>query len=134
MTTTQTNGHSSASNVVTADLFYFTPPSDGSKPVRYLTKPPEGVPVTNHENVKREAKVENVRGKEKDYTLDSTGFQYLLNVPSKVKRFGDDEEVKKDYYSESEELLKRVTGAARVLIFDHSEFRSLVVSCIELIN
>ncbi|KAJ8093883.1 hypothetical protein AAF712_008424 [Marasmius tenuissimus] len=115
-----TNGHTSSSDIVTADLFYFTPPPDGGRPRRYLTKPPEGVPSSNHENVKRETQVENVRGREKDYTLDSTGFQYLLNEPTKVKRFVDDAEVQKEYYPESVEVLKRVTGASKVLIVDHT--------------
>ena len=33
----------------------------------------------------------------------------------------DDAEIEKEYYPESEELIKKVTGASRVVFFDHSE-------------
>jgi hypothetical protein len=36
-----------------------------------------------------------------------------------AKDFSDPDEVKSVYYPEVERLLKRVTGADRVLIFDH---------------
>ncbi|KAL0563968.1 hypothetical protein V5O48_018089 [Marasmius crinis-equi] len=115
---TVTNGLSA--NTVTGDLFYFTPPPDGGKPRRYLTKPPEGEPVSNHENVKREMHIENVRGKEKDFSLDTTGFQLLLDEPTKIRRFDDDGEIEREYYRESAEIIKRVAGASKVVIIDHT--------------
>ncbi|KAL7411907.1 hypothetical protein BDY24DRAFT_342432, partial [Mrakia frigida] len=43
---------------------------------------------------------------------------------SKEWNWDDEQEVKKGYYGEIEELLKRVTGCARVVIFDHTVQRT----------
>ncbi|KAF9257337.1 hypothetical protein L218DRAFT_879716 [Marasmius fiardii PR-910] len=110
-------------STVTADLFYFSPPPDGTKPVRYLSTPPKGTPVVNYKDDKRVVSIENVRGKEDKFTLDTSGFQFLLNQPTKVKTFDDDKEVQENYYPESVDIIKRATGASKVFIFDHSERR-----------
>lgn len=65
--------------------------------------------------------IENLRGKEDTVSLDTTGFQFF-RAEAKHKSFNNDEEVEKEYYPESIELLKQLTGANRVVIFDHSEF------------
>jgi hypothetical protein len=52
-------------------------------------------------------------------TLDTAGFQFY-RVPSKHASFANDEVIKKEYYPESIELIKRLTGATRVELFDHS--------------
>jgi hypothetical protein len=39
---------------------------------------------------------------------------------SKVKGFYDQKEIEEVYYPESIELIKKVTGASKVVIFDHS--------------
>jgi hypothetical protein len=62
--------------------------------------------------------IENLRGKEDAATLDTAGFQ-LFHRPSKHTAFTDHEEIKKEYYPESVELFKEITGASRVFIFDH---------------
>ncbi|KAG7086156.1 hypothetical protein E1B28_002116 [Marasmius oreades] len=112
-------------NTVTAELSYVSLPSDGSQPLRYLTKPPEGVPVTNYKEVKHLVPVENVRGQEDKFTLDTSGFQFSLNQPTKVKTFTDDKEVEEKYYPESVEVIKKATGASKVFIFDHTVRRRI---------
>jgi len=67
--------------------------------------------------------VENVRGKEDTVTLDTAGFQFYSR-PAKHKSFVNDEEIRREYYRESEQLLKEVTGASKVTIFDHSQLAS----------
>lgn len=64
--------------------------------------------------------MENVRGKEDTVTLDTAGFQFY-NCPARHQSFANDEEIRREYYRESEQLLKEVTGASKVTIFDHSE-------------
>jgi hypothetical protein len=85
--------------------------------------------------------VENVRGSEGEilvshlnhwqstdcvgtdqYTLDSSGFEYH-NVPTKLttEEFADDEKIKSVYYEEQSNILKEITGASKVILFDHSE-------------
>ncbi|KDR70141.1 hypothetical protein GALMADRAFT_44031, partial [Galerina marginata CBS 339.88] len=57
-------------------------------------------------------------------SLDTTGFQYF-HEPSKHKNFEDEEAVVRDYYPESIEIIKRLTGASRVVLFDHTIRRRL---------
>jgi hypothetical protein len=54
-----------------------------------------------------------------DLTLDKSGFG-LTPHDSKVKNFYDEQEVKTVYYPEMEQLLKDVTGAEKVIVFDHN--------------
>jgi hypothetical protein len=49
--------------------------------------------------------VKDISGKEKQYTLDSHGFQIYRHV-SKEKTFDDDARIKAEYYPETEQLLK----------------------------
>ncbi|KAF9550059.1 hypothetical protein CPC08DRAFT_715340 [Agrocybe pediades] len=63
--------------------------------------------------------IENLRGKEDSVTLDTAGFQFF-HAPSDYKTFANDEEIKKVYYPESIELIKKLTGASRVELFDHT--------------
>ena len=59
---------------------------------------------------------------EDEYALDVAGFEYHSGATALNKEdFEDDEVIKRVYYPESEEYLKKVTGASRVLLFDHSE-------------
>ncbi|HET7005660.1 MAG TPA: CmcJ/NvfI family oxidoreductase [Candidatus Binatia bacterium] len=53
------------------------------------------------------------------FTLDKEGF-ILVKHETKVKDFYNDDEVKRVYYPEIEQLVKQSTGAARVLVFDHT--------------
>ena len=103
-------------STVKAKLSFFVPPVDGSKPTVYAADRSR-----NYTDVEHEVDIENVRGKEDQYTLDSAGFQWL-NAPAKHKSFQNEQEIKDEYYKESIELLKKVTGASRAVIFDHSEF------------
>ncbi|KAF2733660.1 hypothetical protein EJ04DRAFT_494853 [Polyplosphaeria fusca] len=63
--------------------------------------------------------VRDVSGREHEYTLDGNGFQFHKHV-SIEKDFLDDDQIKAQYYPEVEQLLKDVTGATRIFIFDHT--------------
>ncbi len=52
-------------------------------------------------------------------SLDRNGF-VLVDHPTAVKDFFDAEELKRVYYPEAIELVKRVSGATRVELFDHT--------------
>lgn len=69
-----------------------------------------------------DVKVENVRGREKssEFSLDVTGFEFHKS-PSVVEDFGNEELIKSKYYDECIQNLKSITGASRVVIFDHSK-------------
>src|SRR5262249_7893501 len=52
-------------------------------------------------------------------SLDREGFA-LLTHRSAVADFADEEQVRRIYYPEAERLVADATGAARVVIFDHT--------------
>ncbi|KAI0646358.1 hypothetical protein C8Q79DRAFT_909814 [Trametes meyenii] len=110
----------STADIVTAELRYFEPPADGSRPYQYTDYDPKlGVPQANFSKVPHAVPVENIRGKEDTVSLDTTGFQYFARA-AKHTAFTNDADVEKEYYSESIELVKELTGASRVVPFDHT--------------
>ena len=117
----------SATNTPTATLFYGVHPEDGSRAaIQVLFKPD---PVTG-ENYKKNftyeektAVIENVRGKEDSVSLDTTGFQFFKQASKLTpSSFTNENTIKTEYYSESIDLIKKLTGATRVEVFDHSTF------------
>ncbi|KAL0566123.1 hypothetical protein V5O48_015893 [Marasmius crinis-equi] len=104
-------------DTVTAKVLY-SPPEDGSKPQMYLS-PPEGIPPKNYGFEEHIVQFENVRGKEGAYSLDTAGF-YFGKYSSNHQSFNNDEEIQKEYYPESTELIKRLTGASKVVPFNHT--------------
>lgn len=111
---------------VDTTLRYFSPPADGSKAwTNVNVNPTTGERDANWEHKTHTVKVENLRGRT-DATLDKNGFQFFHH-PAKHTSFANDEEIEREYYPESIELLKQLTGASRVVLFDHSEFWSLNV-------
>ena len=104
----------------TGYLTYAILPSDGSKPFcRVDFDPTVDGPVQNWTKDTRKVVIEDARGKEDKYTLDTTGFHFSRR-PSKHTRFQDDEEIKAEYYPECIEIIKEFTGATRVIPFNHS--------------
>ena len=91
----------------------------GEKPVSYTYAPPPGVPAQSGKIVKQTIAVINGRPLAGEITLDEQGFM-LTESPTAVHDFYDNEEVRRVYYPEVERLVKRITGAARVMVFDHN--------------
>src|ERR1700689_3888021 len=88
------------------------------KPVRYVDEPPAGAAGYNGIDDPREVRIEDVRGRESEFTLDRNGFA-LVRAPTDVQDFYSPEEVKSVYYPEVERLLRATLGASRVFVFDH---------------
>ncbi|RMZ83681.1 hypothetical protein DV738_g1035, partial [Chaetothyriales sp. CBS 135597] len=110
-----------AKHNVTAELFYYNDPGDGSPPApAYVGKPDTFVRPRVSQNVL----IHDISGDENKYTLDTQGFQYVKHE-SKEKDFDDDDKIKAEYYPEVEQLLKDSTGASRVFIFDHTIRRAV---------
>ncbi|PNP60305.1 hypothetical protein THARTR1_00329 [Trichoderma harzianum] len=97
----QTTYKSIPKHDVNTILNFFKDNEDGS--------PPEPTYVT----------IRDVAGEEDKYTLDKNGFQFHRHT-SIEKDFLDDDQIKAQYYSETEQLLKDVTGASKIFIFDHT--------------
>ncbi|GAX45543.1 hypothetical protein NIES4075_65640 [Tolypothrix sp. NIES-4075] len=102
---------------VEAVLNYLTPMAE--KPVNYTYEPPPGVPRHNGVYQAHKLPIRNARPIIQDLSLDREGFAYALHH-SNVRNFYDDSEIQRVYYPEAEQLLKKVTGATQVVIFDHT--------------
>ena len=115
------------SNLVTTTINYGVPPADGARAFRVANANPiTGKRERNFMFQAQEVQVENIRGREDTVSFDTAGFQFY-SIPTKYKgEFLDDEEIKREYYPESEELLKKLTGASKVDIFNHSTYIGIV--------
>jgi len=105
-------------NTVAARITYVLPPPDGVRPYQ-LVDPKSGVKEENVVLTAHDVLIENIRGKEHLYTLDNAGFQFYKR-PTK-HTFSGDKEIE-EYYRESTETIKELTGASRVLLYDPREF------------
>jgi hypothetical protein len=115
-----TEGHAPSGNIpdrsfVQATLNYLVDASE--RPVIYTYEPPPGTPKTTGKFEPRSVLIRNARFGEEP-SLDRQGFR-LVHQQTAVRDFYDREEVKKVYYPEIEVLLKEVTGAEKVVVFDH---------------
>jgi hypothetical protein len=89
---------------VETTLNYHKPNEDGSPPFpTYVDRPETYERPVNTQNVT----IHDVSGSEQDYTLDKNGFQFHKHT-SVEKEFVDDEQIKAQYYAETEQLLKDV--------------------------
>lgn len=88
---------------VTATFHYYKDSADGSPPApNYVNQ----LSSYYREPLSQQQVVHDIRGREHQYTLDTTGFQ-IFKHQSIEKDFTDDEQIKKVYYPETEELLKK---------------------------
>jgi hypothetical protein len=101
---------------VEAELSYLAPTRE--RPRTYTYDPPPNTPQTTAVNISFTVPIRDARPLEGEFKLDEHGFE-LVEHRSAVHDFYDDEEVKAVYYPEAELLLKEVTGASRVFVFDH---------------
>lgn len=114
----QTSEKNSAMKSVQSTLNYTV--DTGVKPVTQSNSPGQ-VRVTQNSGKYQAHEVTIHNGRQYDgvFTLDKEGF-LLVRHETQVKDFYDDEEVKRVYYPETEQLVKQYTGAARVLVYDHT--------------
>jgi hypothetical protein len=89
------------------------------KPVTY--NPPHGTGVPRRVGNYRDftVRIHDARPIAKDFSLDRQAF-ILTHHDTKVRDFYDEEELRATYNAEVEALIKRETGAAKVVVFDHT--------------
>ena len=105
---------------VSTTLNYYTPLGDPSVPAyRYIYGAPSGKPEHNLGDDPRSVVVHDARGHEADFSLDVQGFQFARHVSAETE-FVDEERIRGPYYEEAVKLLKELTGAKRVVVFDHT--------------
>ena len=102
---------------IEADLDYLVP--NGRRPVNYAYPPPPGVPQSSGEFAPRRVRIVNGRRQWQRPTLDVNGFE-LLQHTSQVADFSDEARIRATYYAEVDALLRQLTGAVKVVIFDHT--------------
>ena len=74
--------------------------------------------VTGEHEV-RPMTIRNGRPHVDEFGLDVTGFAFVGHA-TKVRDFFDIDELRRVYYPEVEALIKKVSGASRVVVFDHT--------------
>ncbi|KAL2159074.1 hypothetical protein VTH06DRAFT_2833 [Thermothelomyces fergusii] len=104
---------------VQAVMNYYKDPEDGTPPAPFYIGQPFAEQAKARPTVAVQVEVIDISGNEDKYTLDRHGFQFVRHE-SKEKDFLNEEQIKSFYYPETEQLLKDVTGATRVFIFDHT--------------
>lgn len=100
---------------VSAPLYYLV--ATGERPVNYNYPPPAGVPWRSGQYVAHTVPIVDGRSVDEPFSLDKQGFQ-LTRHDTAVRDFYDPREVETRYHAEVEELIRRETGAARVVVFD----------------
>lgn len=101
----------------TAELFYLTPTT--IKPVSYTFEPPTGAEWQSGEYLPRPTRIADARRLAADPAIDREGFQ-LVEAPTLVEDFWNEEQLRALYYPETAALLKDSLGARDVHIFDHT--------------
>ena len=117
MSTSSAVGMNASLDWVEAPMNYLV--DSGEKPVSYTYEPPPGVPARTGKVEKQTITIINGRSVADQITLDNQGFM-LTPHRTAVRDFYEAEEVRRVYYPEVERLLKEITGAARVIVFDHN--------------
>ncbi|KAG1830437.1 hypothetical protein EV424DRAFT_1535131 [Suillus variegatus] len=102
--------------------------SDTTGTLNYMLAPPDGSRPYHNVNA------DSATGKPEElYKLDSAVFQYVREA-AKHTSFLNNDEVEREYYSESIDLIRRVTGASSIVIFDHQQFQRSGQQCFGLQN
>ena len=102
---------------VSANLNYLVPMADKPRSLEY--EPPPGVSNTTAVYREHTVDIRDVRPVAAAMSLEHEGFQ-LLDAPTSVTDFADEDAIRTRYYSEAISLLKEQTGASRVVVFDHT--------------
>jgi len=111
--------HSAQSRLagVEAELSFIIP--DGRKPFSHQYDPPPGQPVRSHQYGNRRVFIQDGRPVADALSIDREGFALVPHATA-VADLYDEAALRADYYPETEDLLKAQTGAAKVVIFDHT--------------
>jgi hypothetical protein len=100
-----------------AELNYLVP--SGQKPVTYTFEPPPGVPRQSGRFEARRVNIANARASGARPNIDREGYA-LVEAPTEIEDFWDQDQVRARYYPEAERLLKTAIGAHKVFVFDHT--------------
>jgi hypothetical protein len=105
-----------APDTIEATLNYIV--DDGSKVFTIVATPGGSDARSGGTPDPRQIRIRNGRLHD-DFVLDRNGFRFVRH-DTKVANFYDEDEIKRIYYPEMEELIKAQSGAKRVVVFDHT--------------
>ncbi len=89
------------------------------KPFRYLCTTPPGELELNWKLGDASVTMHDGRARLATLSLDRQGFT-MMQAPSAVTDFYDAGQVTRDYYPEVEQLVRNVTGAQKIVVFDYN--------------
>jgi len=102
---------------VSAGLHYTI--DTGVKPVNETFGPNNIRRRQSGETEERAVTIHDGRPLKDEFDLEVTGFEFVEHK-TRVRDFFDADELKRVYYPEVEALVKKVSGASRVVVFDHT--------------
>jgi hypothetical protein len=106
-------------DTVRANFQFIVPPPDNAAPYQHINAEADGNRKRNYSLETKQVNVENIRGREKEFNIDNSGFQYFRK-PAQTTDFSNDAVIEKTYHQECIDVVKELTGASRVVIFDHT--------------
>ncbi len=107
----------SRAGAVSAGLHYTI--DTGVKPVNETFGPGNIRRRQSGETEERAVTIRDGRSLADEFDLEVTGFEFVEHR-TQVRDFFDADELKRVYYPEVKALVKKVSGAARVVVFDHT--------------
>jgi hypothetical protein len=102
---------------VLADLQFLVPSNE--RPRVYAFDPPDGSARIAATFTAQRVTIRSARPIARDLSLDEQGFVLALHHSS-VRDFYEEADLRATYYREVEELVRSVTGASKVVAFDHN--------------
>jgi hypothetical protein len=102
---------------VQGELLYVEPPTEPL--YSYTYPPPEGRPWLNARNTPHLVPIRNARPIAEQLSLDIEGFE-LVRHRTSVRDFYDEAQASGPGHAEAADIVARATGAARVVVFDHT--------------
>lgn len=105
---------------VEAEINFLVPVAD--KPYSYIGDPPEGVPAVRGDYAPHRIRVENVRPIAHRLSLEVEGMA-VVRSPTEVQDLWDEAQTLALGHPEVAALVRQVTGASRVVVFDHTRRR-----------
>ncbi|EMD58401.1 hypothetical protein COCSADRAFT_103874 [Bipolaris sorokiniana ND90Pr] len=108
------------------EMLYIEPWQDKIEAPYYRTNPDPGFEVKNYDWIPYKVSVEDCRSAKESFTLNDHAFAFVDDSDGgrqellQAIRDINTEKIEKEYYPAVEALVKRKTGADKVIIFNHS--------------
>jgi hypothetical protein len=106
-----------APDTIVADLSYLA--NDADRLVTYVARPGGRDARIGGDGETRRVVLHNGRPLADTFGFEREGFRFVPHT-SRVADFFDEDQVRRVYYPECEALIREVSGARRVVVFDHT--------------